>query len=184
MRTLRGNMGIGSPPHARGKGFFIIGVLHWTGITPARAGKRALQHSKSTACQDHPRTRGEKVWHSTLPPLRQGSPPHARGKERIDYMAKRYARITPARAGKSNLPRVSPWGWGDHPRTRGEKETRASTSSALRGSPPHARGKGRRILRFSNELRITPARAGKRDPRLMIQQAQKDHPRTRGEKRW
>ena len=50
------------------------------------------------------------------------------------------------------------------------------------GSPPHARGKAAAWGKLCDEIRITPARAGKRGDQLRHRERCRDHPRTRGEK--
>ena len=65
---------------------------------------------------------------------------------------------------------------------RGEKPVDIAISSAARGSPPRARGKGRILLTPDGEIRITPACAGKRVGWSLIALASGDHPRVRGEK--
>ena len=74
--------GVGSPPHARGKG--IQGVLKGAdgGITPACAGKSRSPCSRPRRTWDHPRMRGEKHTKAAIHYGRRGSPPHARGKDR------------------------------------------------------------------------------------------------------
>ena len=64
---------------------------------------------------------------------------------------------------------------------RGEDATAEMGESPRLGSPPHARGRRRRIIDMGDEIRITPACAGKT---LSIQQPTfhfPDHPRMRGE---
>ena len=90
-----------------------------------------------------------------------GSPPHTRGKAARSWTLACTLRITPAHAGKRQSRRGHTRRFRDHPRTRGEKETRASTSSALRGSPPHTRGKAANVKLLEAAGRITPAHAGK-----------------------
>ena len=51
---------LGSPPHARGKGCRPARSAGAAGITPACAGKRALQRLDIVRLWDHPRMRGEK----------------------------------------------------------------------------------------------------------------------------
>ena len=91
----------GSPPHARGK--VIIGVEHGgrVGITPACAGKSSSGSRTPRRCRDHPRMRGEKSNATRFFKKSMGSPPHARGKDRVPDVLERRAGITPACAGKS-----------------------------------------------------------------------------------
>ena len=71
------------------------------GITPAYAGKSLYQTSDDTQRQDHPRLCGEKRFPATKRAGFQGSPPPMRGKDLQGSTAQRFARITPAYAGKS-----------------------------------------------------------------------------------
>ena len=76
----------GSPPHLRGKLFYLPQTLSFERITPAPAGKTTKGNSNKNHVQDHPRTCGENchivrhvqvlLYLHTLP----GSPPHLRGK--------------------------------------------------------------------------------------------------------
>ena len=91
-----------------------------------------------------------------------GSPPHMRGKG-----------PPPPPAGETG---------GDHPRTCGEKVYSYLSGFANVGSPPHMRGKDQCILQACSLQRITPAHAGKRTMKLSTAHAEKDHPRTCGEK--
>ena len=51
------------------------------------------------------------------------------------------------------------------------------------GSPPHTRGKAKQSRAKALRFRITPAHAGKSDAVRKAEIENKDHPRTRGEKR-
>ena len=51
-----------------------------------------------------------------------GSPPHTRGKVVLLCFIHRDGGITPAHAGKRTVLFITLKIWGDHPRTRGEKE--------------------------------------------------------------
>ena len=73
--------------------------------------------------------------------LHRGSPPHTRGKAVRHDEIYPLAGITPARAGKSNSCRLRLCRSRDHPRTRGEKNNRATDKTVRPGSPPHTRGK-------------------------------------------
>ena len=93
------------------------------------------------------------------------------------------ARITPARAGKRFKAALFAVLLNDHPRTRGEKVRRDGVIVKDLGSPPHARGKGNPVPVIPEDVRITPARAGKSFARYGALFGMRDHPRTRGEKR-
>ena len=116
----------------------------------------------SESRKDHPRTRGEKEVFAEKYPEGEGSPPHARGKAALPASELLLARITPARAGKSEVTINGVTYRKDHPRTRGEKPRIDPETPIPEGSPPHARGKV---------------------PKPLVGLSYgKDHPRTRGEK--
>ena len=50
----------GSPPRVRGKEEEIEDRLYWSGITPARTGKRPISAAVNIRHRDHPRAYGEK----------------------------------------------------------------------------------------------------------------------------
>ena len=126
--------------------------------------------------------RGEKQALKTILMRLYGSSPHARGKAVQEAFGDSFDGITPACAGKSwQKVFACAWPW-DHPRMRGEKFSSSSSIMALKGSPPHARGK---VLPFYNPpsvTRITPACAGKRLVPAIRGRDRRDHPRMRGEK--
>ena len=51
---------MGSPPHGRGKDYFVGCWRCSVGITPAWAGKRRCSRQLEVLTQDHPRMGGEK----------------------------------------------------------------------------------------------------------------------------
>ena len=50
----------GSPPHGRGKDFFLLDRLLTYRITPAWAGKSPMGRKRERRKEDHPRMGGEK----------------------------------------------------------------------------------------------------------------------------
>ena len=70
----------------------------------------------------------------------------------------------------------------DHPRTCGEKPNRLLAVSLMAGSPPHMRGKGRKLRTHLPPEGITPAHAGKSGGDDFLSGLFGDHPRTCGEK--
>ena len=70
----------GSPPHARGRHAGFQRVRVFFGITPACAGKTAVESQKNAGSSDHPRMRGEDRAIAAAPTGVTGSPPHARGR--------------------------------------------------------------------------------------------------------
>ena len=136
--------------------------LRHVGITPAYAGKSALQLCTDSCSRDHPRVCGEKRLRVVMEYAAVGSPPRMRGKARPHPMGTLERRITPAYAGKSPcLPVVLPC-CEDHPRVCGEKGRRPDIQESEQGSPPRMRGKAGFKVAFQFVNRITPAYAGKR----------------------
>ena len=131
----------GSPPHARGKAWYFSIVLARSGITPACAGKSAIDRHIHTDLQDHPRMRGEKKSTALRGLVQTGSPPHARGKVYCPPHCLTACRITPACAGKREAIFALIVFTQDHPRMRGEKYGLHGREIVRPGSPPHARGK-------------------------------------------
>ena len=172
----------GSPPHTRGKAASEFPLNLSQGITPAHAGKRPPRCTSTTTMRDHPRTRGEKVSESIDCLCVVGSPPHTRGKERVDAPGHLSGGITPAHAGKSPQCRPKWCRRWDHPRTRGEKHIPEPLEAARPGSPPHTRGKVMSYTPAFSCTRITPAHAGKSVHTGNFCNPDGDHPRTRGEK--
>ena len=113
---------MGSPPHARGKVFWYARSSKLPRITPACAGKRPLTTGYMAGQGDHPRMRGEKYDKADLQALREGSPPHARGKAAESCAMMSLSRITPACAGKRNAGCAAMQPTQDHPRMRGDKQ--------------------------------------------------------------
>ena len=171
----------GSPPHARGRPFSPRSDLIQTRITPACAGKTVAPAGDRRRTQDHPRMRGEDPPSCCGEWWAQGSPPHARGRQATSMCPRQADRITPACAGKTRvkLHRWKPF--TDHPRMRGEDVPASPCSCPSQGSPPHARGRRRRIRRGVPAARITPACAGKTLYRPLPYGQPRDHPRMRGE---
>lgn len=88
-----------------------------------------------------PRICGEKQRRAMGSSSERGTPPRARGKVGDHAVHLNQDGITPACAGKriTNICLVSLE--REHPRMRGEKETREHKKLETGGSPPHARGK-------------------------------------------
>ena len=90
--------------------------------------------------------------------------------------------ITPACAGKRNIPVLVNYHSGDHPRVCGEKPVAIHTRITSAGSPPRMRGKALRVRVAASRARITPAYAGKRPRPAHAAACHQDHPRVCGEK--
>ena len=91
-------------------------------------------------------------------------------------------RITPAHAGKRLLSNTKTARRGDHPRPCGEKCRHSPSRRLTPGSPPPMRGKGEWDEDENDEIRITPAHAGKSDQKQRGVGHDTDHPRPCGEK--
>ena len=137
-----------------------------------------------------------------------GSPPRGRGKVAAYNAQSAADRITPAWAGKSPLVTRLYALAEDHPRVGGEKQCVSATTDTAKatrpvwdhprmggeklgsmpwqiwrlGSPPRGRGKGICIVTPNDEIRITPAWAGKRHIEVHPVFVYEDHPRVGGEK--
>ena len=106
-----------------------------------------------------------------------------RGKDLLLSISTQQHRITPAYAGKRWGCVTGGSGCWDHPRICGEKPRFFTYLHALKGSPPHMRGKANRLTLPVLLGGITPAYAGKRNWQNSMTKTAKDHPRICGEKR-
>ena len=172
----------GSPPRMRGKVHQLREAAQFGGITPAYAGKRWTRLPSRAAMRDHPRVCGEKTAEQFKAEYPQGSPPRMRGKAQSYGSGSCPHRITPAYAGKSEVP-----GWAaetaeDHPRVCGEKTEKIPMTPELKGSPPRMRGKDNQTASAANSTGITPAYAGKSHCHPGQCGRNGDHPRVCGEK--
>ena len=136
-------------------------VLHR--ITPAHAGTSVAISSCVFPLWDHPRTRGDKSVRFQLEIMLQGSPPHTRGQDMVNFDVRSLPRITPAHAGTSKDKRKYELLIKDHPRTRGDKQDCFAGGFFLAGSPPHTRGQAKGLPYPERKGRITPAHAGTRE---------------------
>ena len=105
-----------------------------------------------------------------------------RGKVLFGGFFGRFARITPAHAGKRYIDRHSRAAALDHPRPCGEKIDDEKVLRRPSGSPPPMRGKGAGSGVRSSRTRITPAHAGKSRWYCPTFDGGGDHPRPCGEK--
>ena len=92
------------------------------------------------------------------------------------------SRITPAYAGKREMPPTGAARTRDHPRVCGEKVVCLIPMCHCMGSPPRVRGKARFRLHCPRGAAITPACAGKSKLLIVHGQQLRDHPRVCGEK--
>ena len=130
-----------------------------------------------------------------------GSPPRARGAERLDQGARSSKGSPPACAGSRPRRRSGACRSRDHPRVRGEQLASVNantgplglppvrgeqncwirTRTVGAGSPPRARGAGEWGRVAGDGRRITPACAGSRPGSWHRHWRPGDHPRVRGE---
>ena len=90
-------------------------------------------------------------------------------------------RITPAGAGKTSRLNRKTNRERDHPRRCGENYTDCERRARHEGSPPQVRGKRSRTQTDTQQIRITPAGAGKTMPPYYGYSLRWDHPRRCGE---
>ena len=172
----------GSPPRGRGKVTDKRLIDAMEGITPAWAGKSPTYSGCVLLARDHPRVGGEKGVRKSAGFAAYGSPPHGRGKAVFGFTVLRYARITPAWAGKSLLTIPKLTTARDHPRMGGEKRLRRQCARRSKGSPPRGRGKVHHRRGAGCSRGITPAWAGKSPHTSEGSVRCGDHPRVGGEK--
>ena len=89
-------------------------------ITPAGAGKTDRKAPGKSYKEDHPRRCGENLRLHLFMLLLVGSPPQVRGKLSRSTDNSNISRITPAGAGKTNVPSLLSGMGRDHPRRCGE----------------------------------------------------------------
>ena len=151
---------VGSPPLARGAPLRHRNPDPVHRIIPACAGRTVISTSCGTHRRNHPRLRGE-YYNSvatSLPP--RGSLPLGREVPCLYRHRGPHERITPARAGSTDLLPCRFCICQDHPRSRGEHEIGLAVVVPHLGSPPLARGVPGNIIRHKRNDGITPARAG------------------------
>ena len=152
----------GSPPLARGTVFLRPHRYGRAGITPACAGNSCRQKSVKRFCQDHPRLRGEQLNLLRCSASAAGSPPLARGTDKLFVGIDMNTGITPACAGNRHLLLRHDTIRQDHPRLRGEQVSKLGYPYRAVGSPPLARGTGLPHSAWECLTGITPACAGNR----------------------
>ena len=173
--------GYGSPPRMRGKPHHGGSSPRYERITPAHAGKTHIHQDKIRGLWDHPRACGENFVPVPHRIGRTGSPPRMRGKQKLSLGAAQLLRITPAHAGKTDLPRSRRSQHPDHPRACGENPRPFARSMSPSGSPPRMRGKHGDCPAPKCDARITPAHAGKTTTQHRCARQMPDHPRACGE---
>ena len=179
--NVNAGVGYGSPPRARGAAPRAAHRRAGQGITPACAGSRPERAFARLAEVDHPRVRGEQRPGGQPLQGSAGSPPRARGAVAAPHPVQRHRRITPACAGSRIGRDRSECSDPDHPRVRGEQLWCWCVKVTPLGSPPRARGAGRRCVSPTPAPGITPACAGSRPDLWGFGGIVGDHPRVRGE---
>ena len=154
------NLKKGSPPRMRGKQYLLRGKGEHLGITPADAGKTGGCSHNSRAHEDHPRGCGENPVTACICSRVLGSPPRMRGKLETFNRAKGGLRITPADAGKTELPELDLSAFEDHPRGCGENLEELKEADDRTGSPPRMRGKQGKKVAVVGELEDHPRGCG------------------------
>ena len=125
--------------------------------------------------------RGEYQCCGITPNLSVGSPPLARGiQEKVINTIPGF-RITPACAGNTAVFSSVSNDNRDHPRLRGEYQSKQTGSLSGGGSPPLARGIPMTQAVCAHPIRITPACAGNTTDSKLEGRLHRDHPRLRGE---
>ena len=109
----------------------------------------------------HPRLRGEDFTHASRFSSYLETPPLTRGRLRLVGRASRRARNTPAYAGKTVMEGVFPPDRTKHPRLRGEDIPVPGDVPTIGETPPLTRGRPREISSVVQNVRNTPAYAGK-----------------------
>ena len=100
-RNLRTRRRTQSPPRMRGKHSASALSLTFVRITPAHAGKTAMNRTFEGLNRDHPRACGENTMSPSMRWRSRGSPPRMRGKPQTSCTIFLPYRITPAHAGKT-----------------------------------------------------------------------------------
>ena len=131
-----------TPPLARGRQTAVIVRVRHDGNTPACAGKTSPRTPRFTCSRrKHPRLRGE----DALRPLDI----HRSGGN------------TPACAGKTSGRDRTGYAVQKHPRLRGEDYAKTPKKGVFGETPPLARGRLGQYVHYVDDLRNTPACAGK-----------------------
>ena len=165
----------------RGKPLSWVAIQIFSGITPAGAGKTTMYPTYSDGVTDHPRRCGENQAWVLCSKSFLGSPPQVRGKRRLLYPLEAICRITPAGAGKTNIPESLCRRSWDHPRRCGENNGQQGNFARSAGSPPQVRGKQAPASGAFRAAGITPAGAGKTGGDGVTAWSTWDHPRRCGE---
>ena len=157
---------VGDHPRIRGehREYFAMWVLTH-GSSPHTRGAPGRATSWPSPARDHPRIRGEHVVLRLVDLGREGSSPHTRGALLLLLPHPPQGGIIPAYAGSTPKEGEALWVLRDHPRIRGEHETKRREPVDGDGSSPHTRGALTVGEGVPEVLGIIPAYAGSTGPR-------------------
>ena len=130
---------MGSPPLTREQQYMAMVAAASVGITPAYAGTTGKLKFHQCIKRDHPRLRGNNYRKALAEEMIRGSPPLTREQLRSLARVIPKAGITPAYAGTTRFFRNSVSCAEDHPRLRGNNQTRQEPLYISEGSPPLTR---------------------------------------------
>ena len=129
----------GSPPLVRERPLDIAVAFDRAGITPARAGKTNVGGNSTVTGKDHPRSCGKDAFSLIAVTFLSGSPPLVRERRFAGSGLSLNVRITPARAGKTQVYSIEDDMTQDHPRSCGKDVLLRELASKPWGSPPLVR---------------------------------------------
>ena len=176
-----GFFGRGTPPRARGRVGWLLGVARNPGNTPACAGKGKNRRCCRPCAREHPRVRGEGRTGRRRHRWSAGTPPRARGRVRPHRFSAAALGNTPACAGKGRGSLRHRRPHREHPRVRGEGQSGKLSSHSMMGTPPRARGRVPLMVKKTDKNGNTPACAGKGRSTHAGRECEWEHPRVRGE---
>ncbi len=130
-------------------------------IIPASAGNTRSPERCGPSRADHPRERGEHIGAGLRKAGRRGSSPRARGTRVMTPKVGRCGRIIPASAGNTCRKASGMAPHPDHPRERGEHDTRR-VSTVSRTDHPRERGNTYPIIQNGAGFRSSPRARGTR----------------------
>ena len=131
----------GTPPRARGRRARREPPRLLPGNTPACAGTTAGRPAPGTRGPEHPRVRGDDDQSPARHPRVTGTPPRARGRPLRGPAVPVPAGNTPACAGTTGPRSTRRAAGAEHPRVRGDDQSRTEFPAHIVGTPPRARGR-------------------------------------------
>ena len=171
----------GSSPLTRGKPPDGSRATANRRLIPAHAGKTAAPPPPISTRTAHPRSRGENAIPCISSCTICGSSPLTRGKLEAHSEWRAAPGLIPAHAGKTHHDHPSGASGAAHPRSRGENASRSRKRRQPHGSSPLTRGKLEMRLLGRRGLGLIPAHAGKTRGLGTTLNADRAHPRSRGE---